>query len=84
MVSEDPVIRELIRRVREAEANEFDLPHVLVCFDLVTGEVAYSGPYPTALDAIRAADVEERFAAFDPAAELRFMVARIGDPLQIC
>jgi F420-dependent methylenetetrahydromethanopterin dehydrogenase len=48
----------LMRRVAATEAEEVSLPHILITLDVVTNVVTYSGPYASAVDALRAADVE--------------------------
>jgi len=48
----------LIRRVAATEAEEVSLPHILVTVDVVTNVVTYSGPFASAVDALRAADLE--------------------------
>lgn len=48
----------LMRRLAATEAEEVSLPHILVTCDLLTGVVTYCGPFVTAIDALRAADIE--------------------------
>ena len=60
----------------DIELAEIEMPHIVLCRNVHNGDVSYSGPYPSALAALTAADHEravERRAG--GAGELSFHVA---------
>lgn len=48
----------VVRAVSGAAVAEVDLPHIVVCRDPETRTTSYSGPFPTAVDALVAAERE--------------------------
>ncbi|MFL6157647.1 MAG: hypothetical protein ACJ72D_16250 [Marmoricola sp.] len=48
----------LARLVGVAETAELELPHIVVCRDVETGSVSYSGPFPDGISAMVFADRE--------------------------
>ncbi|HET6153924.1 MAG TPA: hypothetical protein VFE15_13300 [Marmoricola sp.] len=57
------VVHEFLARiVGSAESAKLDLPHIVVCRDIETGAVSYSGPFP---DGVSALVFAERESAVD-------------------
>lgn len=57
---------------------EMDLPHIVLCRDSKGVTASFSGPYPSAVEALVAADLEHRIeAASDGAEALTFQVAAL-------
>jgi hypothetical protein len=71
MATDDSFRDFLDRVVSAAEAEELDLPHIVVCSDKRTGSVSYSGPFR---DGVAALVFAERESAVDRA-------LNDGDPL---
>lgn len=79
----------LSKAVSAAAREEIDLPHVLICRDVETGAVSYSGPFPTGLAALAAAEREQQVddatndgppMSFSVAALLPAVVPTTGNP----
>jgi hypothetical protein len=65
------------------EQAEIDLPHIVLSRSAVTGEVGYSGPYATGLQAMEAAELEHaREVEGGGAGEVTFHVAALYPPLE--
>lgn len=66
-----------------AEAAEIELPHIVICYDALTGHTLYVGPYPGAADALAAADADAAVTAdldSDPASLRSYSVAPLHRP----
>ncbi|MFD1247357.1 hypothetical protein ACFQ3F_06115 [Nocardioides ginsengisoli] len=63
-----------------AGADELSLPHIVITRDVPTGVLTYSGPYPSALEAMAAADAERCRSTQDPGWEVTFDIAPLCEP----
>ena len=67
--------------VSRDEAEELELPHIVICHDPDTGRRIYSGPFPNALAALAYAEHESRLDQADPEDPLlEFSVAALHPP----
>lgn len=64
--------------VGAAAREEIELPHIVVCRDVDTGAVSYSGPFPSGLEALLFADRESALdRAFNAQNPMEFSVAAL-------
>jgi len=74
----DLVHQLLSEAVSAAEADEIDLPHVVVCHDDETGAISYSGPFGDGLAALVYAERESSIdRALNDGELLRFEVVAL-------
>jgi hypothetical protein len=66
------------KAVGEAAREEIELPHIVVCRDLETGAVSYSGPFPNGLSALVFAEQESVLdQSTNPVNPMQFGVAAL-------
>jgi hypothetical protein len=70
--------------VFEMERHEIDLPHIVMSRHRTSGAVSYSGPYETAVEALRAADLEHTIEGnAGGGGEITFHVAALYPRLEL-
>ncbi|SDP59530.1 hypothetical protein SAMN04489867_3061 [Pedococcus dokdonensis] len=71
------------RLLYDLEASEIDLPHVVICRAPGADVDSFSGPYPSALEALMAAEIQNRVErAAGGVGEVTFHVAAIYPPFE--
>ena len=78
---DEEVAARLYAAIIATESEALDGPHVVVCRSRSTGVLTFSGPYPSALDALTAVDGDERAERRAGNRDLAFHVARLFPPL---